>query len=119
MGTVLTMSIAVDGKSLVAVWAFQLPYNPVLNLVPVAVPPGHPAGIGAEFLLLSSAILLNDLTALQTMLSLFRFLFGQWMTSAIGLDRVLRQAYLFGDFPISGTFVPEFSNLCFLLIVHI
>ena len=73
VGAVFALPIPVDGECLVAAGTFHLSYASMVHLVPMAVPPDHPAGIGAELLLLPFVVLLNRLTALQAVMDLFRF----------------------------------------------
>ena len=73
VGAVFALPIPVDGECLMAARAFHLSYDSMVHLVTMAIPPGHPAGIGAELFLLPFVVLLNRLTALQAVMGLFRF----------------------------------------------
>lgn len=75
VGAIFALPIPIDGECLMAAGAFHLSYDSMVHLVPMAVPPGHPAGIGAELLLLPFSVLIDDLIALQTVMDMFQISF--------------------------------------------
>lgn len=86
----------------------------LLNLLPVAVPPCHPAFIGAEMFFLPTHRLCHDFAAVTASLAAVKL----WVAANVGADGTRRDAHSQGDFGGVLSLLEHLVNGSDILLFH-